>query len=463
MLPQIVLDAERLASEKKYKEAAVLFDRVLAQNEHHPYILNSLAQTLMHETDTLGASLALFHSAIEQFKKQGGKVPYETYMLLGLAYKFSGQPDKAKQWLKEAVKVNESAATLTNYGQMFVESDESEKGRNMLERAVKLDPDLAMAHWNYSLCLLQNARKEDNWAQAWEEYEWGLAEGMDIRVLKSFTKIPQWDGESGKKILVYGEQGLGDEIMFASMLPDLMQRKEVILDCHPRLTTLFSRSFGVQCYGTRKQKDVDWVEAEQPDAVIASGSLGKFFRRKNADFPGTPYLKADPLERDKGKFRVGISWTGGRSAGRVAKRTVPLNWWQSILNVRDVEFVSLQYTDGAEPEIDSVNRLGYDIRQLPEARMEDYYETARAVASCDLIITVCTSIVHLAGALGVPCWVMVPKQPAWRYQSSGPMPWYKSVRLYRQPEHGANGWIPVVQRIGLDLEDQMNRRLVMAA
>ena len=463
MLPQIVLDAQALHEQKKYKEAAVLYDRILAQNEQNPYILTGLAQTLMHENDTLGAALGLFHAAIHQFKEQHGKVPYETYMLLGLTYKFSGQPEKAKTWLKEAVKVKESAATLTNYGQMFVETDESDKARDILQRAVKLDPDLALAHWNYSLCLLQNARKEDNWGEAWEEYEWGLTEGTGQRILKSFTKLPQWDGQSGSKILVYDEQGIGDSIMFVSMLPDLMQRKEVILDCHPRLTTLFSRSFGVQCYGTRKNKDVDWVDAEKPDAVIAAGSLGKFFRRKNADFPGTPYLKAEPLERDHSRFRVGISWTGGRSTGRIAKRTVPLNWWQSILNVPGVEFVSLQYTDGALPEIESVNRLGYDIRQLPEAQAEDYYETARAVASCDLIISVCTSIVHLAGALGVPCWVMVPKHPAWRYQTSGPMPWYKSVRLYRQPAAGADGWLPVVQQVGLHLADLMDQRRAKAA
>jgi ADP-heptose:LPS heptosyltransferase len=119
--------------------------------------------------------------------------------------------------------------------------------------------------------------------------------------------------------------------------------------------------------------------------------------------------------------------------------------------------VSLQYTD-CEDEIAVVEALGYQIKQFPEVKAHDYYETAKLVQSCDLVISVCTSVVHLAGALGVPCWVMTPFAPAWRYQHKGPMPWYRSVRLYRQPDERADSWIPVVQRIGLDLEDLLNER-----
>ncbi len=85
------------------------------------------------------------------------------------------------------------------------------------------------------------------------------------------------------------------------------------------------------------------------------------------------------------------------------------------------------------------------------------------VKSCDLIITVCTSLVHLAGALGVPTWVMVPKHPAWRYQNSGPMPFYRSVRLYRQPAAEDGAWLPVVQTIGLDLSDLLAAKKVKVA
>jgi hypothetical protein len=162
-----------------------------------------------------------------------------------------------------------------------------------------------------------------------------------------------------------------------------------------------------------------------------------------------PYLKAEAAPKGE-KFRVGISWTGGQKAGRVQTRSVPLPWWPSILN-NQCEFVSLQYTD-CDAELEVMAKQGYDIKTFPEVKAEDYYETAKLVMSCDLIITVCTSVVHLAGALGVPCWVMVPSRPAWRYGVSGPMPWYRSVRLYRQRD----SWMPVVERVGFDLSELLN-------
>ena len=137
---------------------------------------------------------------------------------------------------------------------------------------------------------------------------------------------------------------------------------------------------------------------------------------------------------------------------------MPLSWWKAILEVPNVEFVSLQYTD-AQEEIDLVNALGHDVKVMDEyVKAHDYYETARLVQSCDLVITVCTSVVHLAGALGVPCWVMTPKAPAWRYQNSGPMPWYRSVRLYRKPGADSDAWLPVIEKVAEDLVAKVAER-----
>lgn len=449
---ELLKQANDFQEEGKLEDAAEIYDRLLTQNPDHAVLLGAMASILMRNSKTLGVAIALFHKSMEKTREKGAKPMTEVLSNLALTYKYSGQPAKALQYLKQAVDADPTAGVLSNYGSTFVETDNPQDGRKWLERAIKLDPGLSMAHWNLSLCILGNANETDDWGRGWDEYEYGQHEG-GMRVRQKHVDIPDWDGTPGKKVLVYGEQGIGDEIMFASMLPDIMRdASEVVLDCHPRLATIFENAFGLRCYPTRKEKEVDWLAAENPDYICSIGSLGKFYRRTSAAFPGTPYLKADPLPKGK-KFRVGISWTGGRLQQRIARRTVPLNWWQSILNVSDVEFVSLQYTEGSEAEVETVGRLGYIIGQPPEAKATDYNETARLVASCDLVITVCTSIVHLAGALGVPCWVMVPKHPAWRYQRSGRMPWYRSVRLYRQPEVDEGAWLPVVQRIGLDLED----------
>jgi hypothetical protein len=233
-----------------------------------------------------------------------------------------------------------------------------------------------------------------------------------------------------------------------------MANNEVILESHPRLQTLFQKAWpGLMVHGTRDQAHVSWPSLSEFDYGVSIGSLGKWFRRKRKDFPGTPYLKANPLPRN-GRFRVGISWIGGMKEGRVRARSIPLAWWGPILDIPNIEFVSLQYTD-SDDDIDAVNRMGYDIKKVPEAKADDYYDTARLVASCDLVVSVATSVYHLAGALGVPAWVMVPNKPAWREQVSGGTPFYRSVRLYRQPEGDVHAWRPVLARVGLDLRDRI--------
>ena len=145
--------------------------------------------------------------------------------------------------------------------------------------------------------------------------------------------------------------------------------------------------------------------------------------------------------------------------GRVQKRSIPLTWWKPILNVPNVEFVSLQYGIGKEEDLDVIDALGYEIKRPPEADAKDYYDTARLVASCDLVITINTSVVHLAGALGVPCWSMTPAFPAWRYQNKGSMPWYRSVRLYRSPLPNQEAWKAVIDRVCIDLGNLVNKKL----
>lgn len=455
MANELVDRANRLNEEGKYAEALELYDQLLTQNHYNKYLLATVGTILTRNRKTNGMAITMLNLAIDKHGKQ--EAPQELWANLGLAYRHAGQTEKAIECLKKAISIEKTAGTLCNYGNMFVEQGNPAEAIKHLKEAIKLDPEAPLTHWNLSLALLETGQFDT----AWEEYEYGeRPDGM--RPERRLGDRPKWDGKAPGRVALYGEQGIGDEIMFASMVPDVLKTNEVILDCHPRLVTLFEKSFGVKCYGTRKEAEVPWTLDEAFDYRIAMGSLGKFYRRSRASFPGTPYLKADAAPRGD-RFRIGISWTGGRLSHRVAVRTVPLSWWGSIIN-NDAEFVSLQYTDDCESEIEIANRVnGWSIRQEPAAKAYDYYELAKFVKSCDLIITVCTSLVHLAGALGVPCWVMVPRRPAWRYMESGPMPWYRSVRLYRQPQIEESAWLPVVQRVGLDLSDLLAERRQKAA
>jgi hypothetical protein len=446
-------EAQKNHEQGNLDEAEKYYDMVLTQNWDHAGLLASMG-TLYLQKSKHGLAISMLRRALE-------KIPQSDAMSnLSLAYKGSGQTEEAIKWAEKACNTEKpSAMAFANYSGFFTNTGSPEKAIPLCEKALSIDNSVSVAHWNLGLALLESGQ----WERGWKEHEWGLRmqKGASVmRVDRDINGLPYWDGTPGKPVAVYGEQGLGDEIMFASMLPDLMKTNPVVIECHHRLKTLFERSFGATCYGTREDTAITWPNNHPELAYrVSVGSLGQFFRNKAEDFPGTHYLKADPIPKGE-KFRVGISWTGGQRAGRVVTRTVPLSWWRSILDNTDVEFVSLQYTDCAA-EIDLMEKQGYSIKQYPEITEKegDYYNTARIVQSCDLVISVCTSVIHLAGALGVPCWVMVPSKPAWRYGVSGGMRWYRSVRLYRQQE----SWIPVVERVGFDLSELLKMKKEEAA
>ena len=452
--------ANLMNEQGKYAEALALYDQVLTQNHYNAHLLAAIGTILAREQKTVGMAITMLHLSIDKMPKNQ-KVPQEYYANLAAAYGQSGQREKAIEYLERALKVEKTAGTLNNYGKTFVENGDPHRAIELLTEAITMAPDQDLSHYNLGLALLETGQ----WDRAWDEYEHG-EKPNGMRQERTYADKPKWKGpveEPGKIVCIYGEQGIGDEIMFASMIPDVLKTNKVILDCHPRLQTMFEKSFpGVKCYPTRKEAELFWPDAEPFDSRFAIGSLGKWYRRSREAFPGTPYLKADPSLQNGEKLRVGISWTGGQSTQRVMRRTVPLSWWQSILN-NDCEFVSLQYTD-CEAEIRIVEQTqGVTIRQLDAIKAKEYLKTAEVVASCDLVISVCTSVIHLAGALGVPTWCAVPSRPAWRYQSSGAMPWYRAVRLYRQPAAEDGAWLPVIAKIGYDLDQLVSAKRQKAA
>lgn len=442
---EILAQAEQLHRENRFAEAEKLYDLLLAQNPDMPWLLAQVG-TLYMQQERYGAAIA--------FLKKAADLKPESDILcnLAIAYKYSGQRDKAMGYFDKAVRKDPSAETLCTYAGMHVSVGTPDKAVEFADRALKKNPQHMMAHWNKAMALLEMG----DWERGWDEMEYGFAANMRKR--RDIAGVPDWDGTNGKTIAVYGEQGLGDEIMFASMLPDLMANNNVILECHPRLETIFKKAFpDIPVYGTRTDAVIQWPEKHKIDASMSIGTLGKWFRRSADKFPGTPYLKADPLPKGE-KFRVGISWTGGRKPGRVAVRSIPLAWWGPILDVPEIEFVSLQYTECAS-ELMAMKEIGYDIKVMDEyVHALDYYETAKLVASCDLVISIATSVYHLAGALGVPAWVMAPNKPAWREQVKGRMPFYRSVRMYRQPPGDKSAWMPVLERVGFDLRELVNQQ-----
>lgn len=398
--------------------------------------------------------------------KQRNPTSFEAHLFLGMAHQRLHEPQRALACYEAASSLRSGEAEL--YMQRAIALQDLGRLDQALadfERAAALDPQLPFL----ALCRALARLLAGDYARGWDDYE---ARKEVNTFPRRPVRFPEWDGSSlaGRTILVYGEQGLGDEILFASVLPEVLARAQhCILECEPRLASLFARSFPrASVYAAAPDRALpEEIAARRIDCEIAAGSLPRFFRRRREDFPRhTGYLEADRERVARWRerlselgpgFKVGISWTGGVRRTKRALRSIPLERWLPILAAPQTRFVSLQYTPEAGAEVAELYaRHAIHIAHWHEA-IEDYEETAALVCALDLVVSVCTAVVHLAGALGRPVWVMVPFSPEWRYGIAGEaMPWYPSVRLYRQPAYGE--WEPVIATVAAEL-----RRLVATA
>lgn len=404
-----------------------------------------------------------FGLALTLFMAAGGINPDEpaVYQNTGTCFRMMSQYDDAEgayrkgieiatQRLrdKEGTKAEVSIRSLL--GQMYgnlaglhVNNGTPKTALEIYKKGLIVDPDNPVLKFNQCFGYLEQFQ----WKEGWPLYHVGFECG--VRNTRSYKGVSEWDGSPGKRLIVWGEQGIGDEIMFASCIPDVMKISEkVIFDCHPRLTKTFHRSFGIDCYGTRKNAlNVDWLHNSGANASVCLSDLASYFRKDDKDFPGTPYLKAPQIMLPGKKPSIGISWKGGTVDTRANVRSMTLQILKPILEL-DADFYSLQYTEGASKEVcDLEASTGIHLRHFPPyVETKNYDITMSYIASMDLVISVCTSAVHAAGALGVPCWVLTPSKPAWRYGTEGRrMPWYNSVELFRQKKE--EPWSVVIEEV----------------
>jgi tetratricopeptide (TPR) repeat protein len=352
------------------------------------------------------------------------------------------------KWLED------KADYLANKGSMLIANGTPRDAIKYFDRALECVPNHANARWNRSLACLEMG----NYAEGFRDYDYGE------RIKKTETRfygvpnLPEWDGSPHKTIVVYGEQGIGDEIMFASMIPDAMKHCRVIIDAHPRLSDLFRLNFpNVPVYGTRKEDDqkIGWSKHHKVDAKIAMGSLGRFYRQKEEDFPKAPYLKADPMLVEKyadklqqmgDKPKIGISWRGGVASTHAENRFIPLDLWLDILKMDQFDFISLQYNKDMADAIKYFEDTNKVCINHWQDVLDDYDETAGLVSNLDLVISAPQSVVHLAGALGVSTWQLTPYKYMWQMGSyNKEMPWYGCTQNIWQDE--TCDWKPVMTKV----------------
>jgi len=405
------------------------------------------------------------------------------YGNLGAAYRRLGDRDRAVEVLTQATELDPTeAAVWSNMAACYVNEGEPEKGLEYVEKSLELKPGFARAEWNGALMYLESG----NYARGFDLYRAGL--GKD-RINKIYTRpdnslVPYlpadlselqyfhhkeagtWEPHS---LIVYGEQGIGDELMMASMLNDAQEDWNITFDCHPRLVELYRRKWPhLDIHDTRKVDDVDWVTDQE--FCISVADLGAIYRRQRDTFTlawkkHAPYYSADDDEVKQyrlmlealaeGRKIIGLATRGGVIKTNRFYRTIEPKTLEPLLTDDRYMFVSLDY-ENVDPMIEHINeKYGdetiYGFRGV--THHFNYARTAALVKATDAVVTVCQSLFHLSASMDHPTLCLVPDRPAWRYGLAGKKAyWYpgKKTRMFRQKRD--ESWEDPVQRLAEYIE-----------
>lgn len=308
------------------------------------------------------------------------------------------------------------------------------------------------------------------WEEGWDLYRARLE--LPQEDLKTGFSLKEFNASStlaGKKVLIFEEQGIGDMVMMASILEDVIfEAKRVDCLVSGRLSGVLAESFlSLNVYTRVEELPDDY------DVAYAFCSLAGIYRRSSKSFPAKPYLfpsndlvnswSGRLIERTDGclssDLRVGLAWSGGL-AGMRSARSIPLEELAPILKTSGVQWVSLQHNPDMDELVNFKRNHQIDIH-LFEGSTYDIHDLSALIKSLDLVITVQQTVLHIAGAVGTPAWVMLPAIPEWRYGFEGSkMHWYESVELHRQVTPGH--WGDLIFELASKLSDAVMARLSLS-
>ena len=371
----------------------------------------------------------------------------EALMPIAAALVREGQHPSALDLLGRALSLSPClVAALSAIAAVFVELGNPAHAARIYGRAWGIQPE--NHDFPYWLSLLQLA--DGDFVRGWLNYEhrWlasiGVAQLKECGELRS-SRPPYQEGGGLKRVLVWAEQGVGDEIMFGGLLSDFHQRcSKLIVQVDPRLRNLFANSFpSIEFVGTDEK-----VLLERYDEQLSMGSLGRFVRPTKDSFAGKAgrYLWSSEglghrlrqdLSIDNDDCLIGLSWRSA-NPNNGARRSLPLELLLSAFRSEQVRFLNLQYGASRDDLSVASQVTGCHVHCHPAVNLtNDFDGIAGLIEACNLVISVGNATAHLSGALGKPTWVLLPYAAGWRWMREGSScPWYPSVRLFRQRSRG---------------------------
>ena len=403
-----------------------------------------------------------FDKAILNLKKAINLQPNfdQAHNNLGNILKNTGKFEEAVNCYREALKINPNyAEAYSNLGNALTEIGKIEEAIVNHQKALKLNPKYKIANVNESIARLTLGEFEIGW----KKYEARIGENNMTPMRYPIEKI--WDGNYLNGILlVWAEQGIGDHIIFASMLPDLKKyAKKIILQIDKRLENLLIRYFTKINFS-----NIKIVKSEKElifDKHIAIGSLGQYLRKSKKSFETTPkkfLIASSPKENklkkkffENSKFKVGISW---RTLNKKQKfRNIDLEQMLPILSNTNCDFINLQFGKFDEDLEKFKAKYGLNIRSINEIDNYNNIDDLAALINClDLVITIQNTTAHLSGALGKNTWVMLTFNARWHWlKNVNKSLWYPTIKLFRQKKIG--NWNDVINNISIDLKSLSRR------
>lgn len=451
--------------QERWDDALKVLNGMLAEKLDDPWLL-FLTGTCHMFKENDGVAFALLMRAME--RKQDF---FECMVNLASILRRKGMWREEELLWKEVQRISpDDPRALHNLAGLYLNNATPQIAEQYARKNIAVEGDRPDNLIQLGLALLE----QEKWGNGFDALDSALKLGeRKSRNFWGLGQTPMWDGTPGLNVMVYGEQGHGDEIMFASCMNEAISRcKRVYVDtCKGNMVALLERSFPEAVVISTPDSQLRRLHTDlKIDAMVAFGSLPTLFRREESDFPRHKgYLKASPaksamvrgmLDELGPRPKIGIAWRGGIPRTQSYLRHVPIEAWSPILK-QDADFISVQYTKDAEDEASfQEDRTGVRLHHW-QGIVDDFDMLTALIGELDLVISVPQTAVHQRAALGKECWVIAHHKAPWPFGlTRDSMVWYpEQTRIFRRAENDEN-YNPVVLRVAQALSKRFTKSSV---